>query len=144
MPVNARSRWPALGALAWALTLGGASGASTGAAPSAPPRILVVNAYYPMPGRAAQVYRLRLRASAVRARAGLVTGRVLRRLDGPADGAAVLWAAEYQDLQARERDAAALDGNAEFEQIEAEMSRLVARFERSVYRIAPDAAASPD
>jgi hypothetical protein len=143
MALIPRSGRPTLAALACALAVGASAGAVPGAVPAAP-TILVVNAYYPKAGLEEQVYRLRLRASAVRARAGLVEGRVLRRLDGPAGDAPVLWEAEYADLAARERDVAALDANAEFTRIQAEMGGLVSRFERSVYRIAPPAAPVPD
>jgi len=114
-----------------ALAVGGASPAG-----AAERRIVVQNAYYPKPGLEDEVYRTRLRASAVRARLGLVVGRVLRRLEGPAGGPHVVWEAEYPDPEARTRDVEALSGSAEFDAVAEHMGTLLTRFERTVWTVA--------
>src|SRR5262245_27398701 len=101
------------------------------ASPSGP--VIVHNAYYPKPGMEEDVYRLRLRASAVRAQLGLVEGRVLRRIEGPEGAAHVIWEAEYPDSAARADDVARLSRSAEFDAIQKEMGTFVVRFERSVW-----------
>jgi hypothetical protein len=83
------------------------------------------------------VYRLRLRASAVRAQLGLPEGRVLRRIEGPEAAAYVIWEAEYADSAAREQDVARLSTNAEFDGIQKQMGTLLLRFERTVWQVAP-------
>ena len=108
--------------------------------PTAEDPIVVQNEYYPKPGLDEDVYQLRLRASAVRAKLGLVEGRVLRRSEGPDGGPAVIWQAEYPNPTARQDDVARLSASAEFKAIQDTMATLVARFERSVWRVAPSAA----
>lgn len=109
--------------------------------------IVVQNAYFAKPGLEEEVYRTRLRASGVRARLGLVVGRVLRRADGPEGGPYVVWEAEYPSLEARERDVEAVSGSAEFDAVAEHMGTLLARFERSVWTVevtAPAEAAPAD
>ncbi len=107
-------------------------GLSIGARPSRP--VLVVhNYYYAKPTLADSVYLTRLEASSIRRRAGLVVGTVLRRTSGPDSLPDVIWEAEYSDSAARGKDVAALDGNQEFEAIQARMDRLIRRFERSTW-----------
>jgi hypothetical protein len=111
---------------------------SPAVAPGAGP-IVVQNAYYPKPGLEGEVYRLRLRASAVRAELGLLEGRVLHRIEGPEGAAYVIWEAEYADSAAREQDVARLSTSAEFDSIQKHMGTLLLRFERSVWQVAPRA-----
>ncbi len=106
--------------------------AATGT-PPARPVLVVHNYYYARPGMADSVYLIRLEASAIRRRAGLVVGTVLRRTSGADSLADVIWEAEYPDSAARARDVAALDGNREFDAIQARMGTLIRRFERSTW-----------
>ncbi len=102
-------------------------------APPARPVLVVHNYYYAKPGMADSVYATRLEASAIRRRVGLVVGTVLRRTSGADSLADVIWEAEYPDSAARARDVAALDGNREFDAIQARMGTLIRRFERSTW-----------
>ena len=113
----------------WVLLMAGIAVAGT---PSRP--VLVVhNYYYAKPGMADSVYLTRLEASAIRRRAGLVVGIVLRRTSGPDSLPDVIWEAEYPDSGARARDVAVLDGNPEFDVVQARMGTLIRRFERSTW-----------
>jgi hypothetical protein len=97
--------------------------------------ILVQNHYYPKPGLQAEVLALRLRASEVRKNLHLVVGRVLESIN-PEDGKPyVIWEAEYPSQEAREEDTSALDNSEEFKTIQQEMGKLIAKFERSVWKI---------
>ncbi len=95
--------------------------------------VVVHNYYYAKPGMADSVHRTRLEASAIRRRAGLVVGTVLRRRTGSDSLPDVIWEAEYPDSAARARDVAALDGNREFEAVQTRMGGLIRRFERSTW-----------
>ena len=100
-----------------AVTLLGAPAMRSPATPQTGP-LVIHNYYYALPGRADSAYRLRLRASALRATLGLVPGRVLRRLAGPDSLPDLIWEAEYLDSAARARDAAAAEANPEFDRIQ--------------------------
>jgi len=96
--------------------------------------IVVQNAYYPNDGMDDEVLRTRLEASAVRAGAGLVEGRVLRRIEGPDDAPFLIWEAEYADAAAREADLAALD-DTDFSRVSSHMGTLLAGFGRTVWEV---------
>jgi hypothetical protein len=96
--------------------------------------IVVQNAYYPEEGMEEEVLRTRLEASSVRAGAGLVVGRVLRRVDGPEDAPFLIWEAEYADDAAREADIAALD-DTDFSRVSSQMGTLLAGFARTVWEV---------
>jgi hypothetical protein len=96
--------------------------------------IVVQNAYYPEEGMEEEVLRTRLEASSVRAGAGLVVGRVLRRVDGPEDAPFLIWEAEYADAAAREADIAALD-DTDFSRVSSHMGTLLAGFARTVWEV---------
>jgi hypothetical protein len=103
--------------------------------------IVVQNFYYALPGKADEVYRWRLHATEVRARLGLVVGRVLRRT--PVSGADgedaelpdVVWECEYPNAQARAADVARLGASREFDEVEAHMQTLIRRFRRAVFTV---------
>ncbi len=96
--------------------------------------IVVQNAYYPNERMEEEVLRTRLEASSVRAGAGLVVGRVLRRVEGPEDAPFLLWEAEYADAAAREADIAALD-DTDFSRVSSHMGTLLAGFGRTVWEV---------
>lgn len=101
-----------------------------------PGAIIVRNEYWAKPGLEDEVYAHRLHASAVRARLGLATGRVLRRLGDAEDRPDVVWECEYSSLEAREADISALHASGEFKPVMEKMGTLIDRFERSVWRVA--------
>ena len=96
--------------------------------------LVVQNVYFPRPGMEDEVLATRLEASAVRARLGLGTGRVLKRVNGPEDGPYLMWEAEYPSQAAREADVAALDGT-DFERVSRHMGTLLDRFGRTVWEV---------
>ncbi len=101
--------------------------------------IVVQNFYYALPGKAAEVYALRLHASDVRAALGLPRGRVLRRTtDEPKPDPSspipdVIWECEYPTLAAREIDVATLGRSKEFERVEERMDHLLRKFARATF-----------
>jgi len=97
--------------------------------------IVVQNLYYPKPGLEADVLRTRLEASAVRRKLGLQVGRVLSRTNPTTGEPYVIWECDYPSLEAREKDAAAAENAPEFKAVQARMSPLLARFERSVWLV---------
>jgi hypothetical protein len=104
-------------------------------------RIVVQNYYYALPGKSAEVYELRLHASAVRASLGLARGRILRRAADPTAKAPspslpdVIWECEYASASARESDVAALSRSEEFQRIETRMDSLLEHFQRALFTI---------
>lgn len=100
--------------------------------------IVVRNAYWAKPGLEEEVYRHRLHASAVRASVGLPAGRVLQRLGGPDSAPDVVWECQYPSEAARAADVEALTASGVFEPVMERMGTLIERFERTVWRLAPD------
>ena len=117
-----------------AVTLLGAPAMRSPATPQTGP-LVIHNYYYALPGRADSAYRLRLRASALRATLGLVPGRVLRRLAGPDSLPDLIWEAEYLDSAARARDAATAEANPEFDRIQRAMGTQLRRFARASWTV---------
>ncbi len=124
------TQWSAL----VAVTLAGH--ATDSVQPAATP-IVVQNYYYALPGKAEEVFELRLHASEVRAKLGLQRGRVLRRISAPkseADaGPDVIWECDYPSQAAREKDVARLSQSTEFDQVETQMDTLLRKFDRAVF-----------
>jgi hypothetical protein len=104
--------------------------------PAATP-IVVQNYYYALPGKAQEVFELRLHASEVRAKLGLRRGRVLRRISAPKSednaGPDVIWECDYSSQAAREKDVARLSQSAEFDQVEKQMDTLLRKFDRAEF-----------
>jgi hypothetical protein len=90
--------------------------------------IVEVTNYYAKTGQAAAVLAQRKRASEVRARLGLSSGRILVKLEGA--GPDVRWECTYTDRAAYEHDMAVRQDSAEFNTIRAGMTALVDKFER--------------
>jgi len=104
-------------------------------------RIVVQNYYFALPGKANDVYELRLHASDVRASLGLPRGRVLRRTGDPGsstDLPDVICECEYPSIAARERDVAALGRSQQFELVEKRMDTLLQKFKRAQFTISGD------
>jgi dienelactone hydrolase len=101
--------------------------------------------YYAKPGRAEDVLRTRRKASAVRLSLGLPAGAIFTKADPAGEGPDVAWEYAFTTAEARARDLAARAASAEFRAVRAEMTALLARFERQVIR--PDgegAAGAPE
>ena len=96
--------------------------------------ILVQNAYYPKTGKEEEVFQWRLHASDVRAKLGLLKGRVLKKISGNG-GPYVLWVCEYPSMETREKDVALLDQSEEFKKVQEHMGTLIEKFERFVWEI---------
>jgi class 3 adenylate cyclase len=96
--------------------------------------VVVHNAYWAKPGLEEAVYLHRLHANEVRARVGLPTGRVLRRVGGDDTLHDVVWECEYRSQAAREADVEALVASGVFEPVMERMETLIVRFERSMWQ----------
>jgi dienelactone hydrolase len=90
--------------------------------------------YYAKPGRAEEVLRTRRRASEVRVRLGLAPGRIFAKGDPAADGPDVAWECDFPTAEAHAADLAARAASLEFGAVRAEMTALIARFERQILR----------
>ena len=90
------------------------------------------------PGLAAEVLDLRRKASAVRLSIGLPAGEIFVKHPG-GDGSEpdVAWQCTFADAAAREADLAERAESAAFESIRVQMRKLLLRFERQVFSIAP-------
>ena len=120
--------------IAFAVTL---TGHATGLIPAPSEAIVVQNYYYALPGRAEEVFELRLHASELRAKLGLPRGRVLRRTSAPKGednaGPDVIWECDYPSRAARQEDIARLSQSAEFDQVEKHMDGLLRKFDRAEF-----------
>lgn len=96
--------------------------------------IVVQNFYYPKSGNEEAVYQWRLHASEVRAKLGLPTGRVLKKIMGDALYY-IAWECEYASLAAREADVKKIDQSVEFKNVQDHMSTLIQKFERSIWEV---------
>ncbi len=97
--------------------------------------------YYAKPGHAAEVLRIRRRASAVRVALGLPAGTILVNQEG--DGPDVSWECRFADEAAHQADLDARAASPEFEAVRATMRAAIDEFERQVYAL-DTAAGRPD
>ena len=95
--------------------------------------IVARNLYYANDGQADAVHRHRVRACEARERLGLPRGRVLRRARGASNLPDVVWECDFDDIDAYDRDMAALAASPEYEAIRAHMRTLIQRFERVLW-----------
>jgi hypothetical protein len=87
---------------------------------------------------AAEVLYLRRKACAVRLSIGLPAGEIfVKHPSGDGSEPDVAWQCTFADAAAREADRAARAASAAFENIRAQMRKLLVRFERPVFSIAP-------
>jgi hypothetical protein len=100
------------------------------------------NFYYAQPGQEDAVLRQRLRACDVRENMGVPRGRVLARASGAADLPDVIWEHQFDNVDGHHADMAARAASVEFEAIRAGMRKLCRRFERPLFEISADAAAT--
>jgi len=100
------------------------------------------NFYYAQPGQEDAVLRQRLRACDIRDNMGVPRGRVLGRSAGSAELPDVIWEHQFDNVDGHHADMAARAASAEFEAIRAGMRKLCRRFERPLFEISADAAAT--
>ena len=94
--------------------------------------------YFAKPGLAAEVLDLRRKASAVRLSIGLPAGEIfVKHPSGDGSEPDVAWQCTFADAAAREADLAARAASAAFENVRVQMRKLLVRFERQVFSIAP-------
>jgi hypothetical protein len=104
--------------------------------------ILALNFYYAKPGQEDAVKRQRIAASDVRDRLKISRGRALWLLKGTPALPTVIWACEFADPAAHERDMWTRHYSPEFEAIRAGMRALYVRFERVLYQVEDGAPAA--
>lgn len=95
--------------------------------------VVVQNFYYPKPDQYQAALELRMEASAVRKKLGLVVGVILENTAPETGKPYLIWQAEYPTLQAREADTAKLAESEEFSKIQNKMGTLLDKFERMVW-----------
>ena len=94
--------------------------------------------YFAKPGLATEVLDLRRKASAVRLSIGLPAGEIfIKHPSGDGSEPDVAWQCTFADAAAREADLAARAASAAFENFRVQMRKLLVRFERQVFSIAP-------
>lgn len=103
--------------------------------------IVVQNSYYALPGKEEEVYRWRLHASDVRAKLGLLRGRILRRIavaENVEDSLMlpdVIWECEYPSNEARLNERKRLAESAEFNEVKRHMKTLLRSFQRGIFEV---------
>jgi hypothetical protein len=122
----------------------GASGSAPApddrAQPGAGNRTVVQMSYYALPGMEAAVLRNRADASAVLARNGITSGRILTRIESSratrdVDGPDVVWEGEFPDREALQRYEQTADNNPEFREARTKMGMLTRKTERRYFAI---------
>ena len=94
--------------------------------------------YFAKPGLAAKVLDLRRKACAVRLSIGLPAGEIfVKHPSGDGNEPDVAWQCTFADAAVREADLAERAASAAFESIRVQMRKLLVRFERQVFSIAP-------
>lgn len=95
-------------------------------------RFLAQNRYYARPGKARDVYELRLHACDLLDRIGVPRGQVFRgRGGGEPD---VIWQVDFASREAAREARRKVSANAEFTAVQERMGRLIRRFEASLYQ----------
>lgn len=117
--------------IAWVAVIGGLvtlmAGGQTAPVPAG--TIIEQDAYFALPGKAEEVYQLRLHACDVLERLGLPRGHVLRRLGNPDTRADVMWQLEFPDEAARQRNLKIRLDSSEFTAVREHMRTLISRAE---------------
>ena len=90
--------------------------------------IVEITNYYPRPGEAQGVLEQRRQANAIRAKLGLVPGRIFRKLEGA--GPDVRWECTFATREEYDRDMAVRAASTEFGAARKAMHGLLERFER--------------
>jgi hypothetical protein len=109
------------------LTAGGQS------APKAGSTIVEQTSYFALPGKAEDVYRVRLHASDVLEKLGLPRGRVLRRQGNSETLPDVMWLVEYPDEAAHQRSLKIRLESPEFKAVQDEMKTLISHGDLGIW-----------
>jgi len=102
-------------------------------APKAGSTIVEQTSYFALPGKAEEVYRVRLHASDVLEKLGLPRGRVLRRQGNSETLPDVMWLVEYRDEAAHQRSLKIRLESPEFKAIRDEMKTLISHGDLGIW-----------
>ncbi len=101
--------------------------------PKAANTIVEQTAYFALPGKAEDVYRLRLHACDVLEKLGLPRGHVLRRQGNSETLPDVMWLMEYPDEAAHQRNLKIRLESSEFTAIRDQMKTLISHGELGIW-----------
>ena len=102
-------------------------------APKAGSTIVEQTSYFALPGKAEEVYRVRLHASDVLEKLGLPRGRVLRRQGNSETLPDVMWLVEYPDESAHQRSLKIRLDSPEFTAARDEMKTLICHADLGIW-----------
>ena len=102
-------------------------------APKAGSTIVEQTSYFALPGKAEDVYRVRLHACDVLEKLGLPRGRVLRRQGNSETLPDVMWLVEYPDEAAHQRSLKIRLESPEFKAVQDEMRTLISHGDLGVW-----------
>ena len=92
--------------------------------------VIEITNYYALPGQVDAVLAQRRRASEIRKRLGLPSGRIFTKLEGP--GPDVRWECVFDTRADYEQDLAVRHSSEEFSEARRNMHTLLERFERNL------------
>lgn len=126
--------------LAFLIISAEANGESNLESASTGSHIVVQMSYYAQPGKAQDVLENRLRASAVLAKNGVTSGRVISRIDSPRstanpDDPDVVWEGEFFDAESLRLYEKIAETSPEFHAARRKMSTLTRKTERRYYQV---------
>ncbi len=124
------------GIFAWIVVAGCLTGWTAGGqtASRSPGAVVEQDGYFALPGKADEVYRVRMRACDVLEKLGLPRGQVLRRQGRSDTLPDVLWQMEFPDDAARQRNLKIRLESPEFSAVREEMKGLIRRAELGVWQ----------
>ena len=102
-------------------------------APKAARTIVEQTSYFALPGKAEEVYRLRLHACDVLEKLGLPRGRILRRQGNSETLPDVMWLVEYPDEAAHQRSLKIRLESPEFKAVRDEMKTLISHGDLGIW-----------
>ena len=102
-------------------------------APKAASTIVEQTSYFALPGKAEDVYRVRLHACDVLEKLGLPRGHVLRRQGNSETLPDVMWLVEYPDEAAHQRSLKIRLESPEFKAVRDEMKTLISRGDLGIW-----------
>jgi hypothetical protein len=103
-------------------------------APKTAATIVEQDGYFALPGKAEEVYRVRVQACDVLEKLGLPRGRVLRRMGKSETLPDVMWQMEFPDDAARQRNLKIRLESPEFAAVRDQMKVLISRGELGVWQ----------
>jgi hypothetical protein len=102
-------------------------------APKAARTIVAQTSYFALPGKAEDVYRVRLHASDVLEKLGLPRGHVLRRQGNSDTLPDVMWLMEYPDEAGHQRSLKVRLESPEFKAVRDEMKTLISHADLGIW-----------